>query len=95
MRIEGDSTTGYSVSGDLTYGTVPAAFEQQLQFASETRINLQNVERIDSAGLALLVDWVCAARNQGKILVLEQIPDSLKSLIEVSGLTEVLTAKGE
>jgi len=95
VQIEGDPTTGYSVIGDLTYRTVPAAFGQQLQFASETRMNLQNVERIDSAGLALLVDWVCAARNQGKILVLEQIPDSLKSLIEVSGLTEVLTAKGE
>jgi phospholipid transport system transporter-binding protein len=95
VPIEGDATTGYSVSGDLTYRTVPDAFEQQLQFASVTRMNLQNVERIDSAGLAMLVEWVCAARKQDKILVLEQIPDSLKSLIEVSGLTEVLTAKSE
>jgi len=72
---------------------VPVAFEQKFEFADKTRIDLSNVARIDSAGLALLVEWTCVARRQNKTLVLEQIPDSLRSLIEVSGLGEVLTAE--
>lgn len=93
MKIEGDAAGGYRVSGELTYQTVPAVFEQKFEFADKTRIDLSNVARIDSAGLALLVEWTCVARRQNKTLVLEQIPDSLRSLIEVSGLGEVLTAE--
>lgn len=93
MRIEGDAAGGYSLSGELTYSTVPTVFDQGILFANETRLNLRNVDRIDSAGLALLVEWTCAARREGKVLVLEQMPESLKSLIAVSGLREVLTAE--
>lgn len=95
VRIEGDAESGYSLHGKLTYDTVPGIFVQDLRFAGETRINLGKVERIDSAGLALLVEWTCAARRQDKRVILEHIPNSLKSLIDVSGLQEVLSVAAD
>jgi len=91
LRIEGDAKSGYNLYGKLTYDTVPGVFGQDLQFADETRINLSEVERIDSAGLALLVEWTCAARRRNQLVILEHLPNSLKSLIDVSGLREVLS----
>ena len=93
VRIEGSAGDGYHLIGDLTYETVPAAYEQEIEFTEQTRLDLSDVARIDSAGLALLVEWTCVARRQNKKLVLERIPESLRSLIEVSGLREVLTAE--
>lgn len=93
MKIEGSAAGGYRLNGDLTYQTVPAAFEREIEFADRTRMDLGSVDRIDSAGLALLVEWSCAARRLDKTLVLERVPESLRSLIEVSGLREVLAAR--
>jgi anti-anti-sigma factor len=93
VRIEGDAATGYRLSGEMTYSTVPALVEKPIQFADTTKVSLRDVVRIDSAGLALLVEWTCLARGEGKTLVLEQVPESLRSLIEVSGLREVLAAE--
>ena len=93
MIIEGSAVGGYRLIGELTYSTVPAVFQQGIEFADETGMDLGGVKRIDSAGLALLVEWTCEARRQGKTLVLEQMPESLRSLIEVSGLGEVLATR--
>lgn len=92
MKVEGDATVGYRLTGELTYQTVPEVFAQAIEFTDETRIDLGNLSRVDSAGLALLVEWACAAHRQGKSLVLGRVPDSLQSLIEVSGLGGVFAA---
>jgi len=91
LQIEGDAQSGYSMRGNLTYETVPELFGKNLQFAAETRIDLDKMERIDSAGLALLVEWSCEARRRNGCVILEHIPDSLKLLIDVSNLRDVLS----
>ena len=88
--VLGDARSGYRVQGSLTYDTVPQIFERELEFAEDTRIDLSLVSRIDSAGLAMLVEWVCIANAQGKRVILENLPESLAALIEVSGLGQVL-----
>lgn len=92
MELKGDADTGYGLVGNLTYETVPKLFGRvTLQYAQSTSLSLHEVDRIDSAGLALLVEWSCSARRQNKELVLKDVPRSLKSLIQVSGLREVLS----
>ncbi|MDJ0955348.1 MAG: STAS domain-containing protein [Arenicellales bacterium] len=92
MRLEGDADSGYDLSGNLTYETVPKLFGQiTLDFSKSTSLSLRNVERIDSAGLALLIEWSCLARKQNKQLVLKDLPASLRSMIDVGGLEEVLS----
>ena len=91
MQLEGDADSGYDLIGNLTYETVPKLFGQiVLEYSKSTNLSLGKVERIDSAGLALLIEWSCLARQQGKQLVLKDIPESLRSLIDVGGLKEVL-----
>ena len=92
MRLEGDADSGYGLIGNLTYETVPRLSEQaSLEYAKSTTLSLRKVERIDSAGLALLIEWSCLARKQDKQLVLKDIPASLRSMIDVGGLEEVLS----
>ena len=92
MELKGDADAGYDIVGNLTYETVPKLFRQNtLVYSKSTSLSLRDVIRVDSAGLALLVEWSCSARRQGKELILKDVPMPLKSLIEVSGLQEVLS----
>lgn len=91
MQIQGNEEAGYDLIGNLTYDTVPNLFRQGLIGGlSSTSLNLDKVERVDSAGLALLVEWYYLVRARNKELILKNVPAPLKSLIEVSGLKEIL-----
>lgn len=90
MQLEGEDNE-YDLQGNLTYDTVPDLFKRNSRAISGSVIlNLSQVERVDSAGLALLVEWSCQARERGEKLVLKNVPDQLKSLIDASGLREIL-----
>ena len=92
MRLEGDADSGYDLIGSLTYETVPKLFGQiTLEYTKSTSLSLRKVKRIDSAGLALLIEWSCLAKKQNRQLVLKDIPVSLRSMIDVGGLEEVLS----
>lgn len=92
MHIQGNEETGYDLSGSLTYATVPDLFRQTPPtISSSTSLDLSSVERVDSAGLALLIEWSRLAKASNKELVLKNVPASLKSLIDISGLGEVLS----
>ena len=56
-----DSSGGVTLSGDLTFESVPGLYEQfiKLDIAEKpiTRIDLSAVQHADSAGLALLLEW--------------------------------------
>lgn len=85
----------YLLSGELTFDTVPAVYEQgHAMFATEapalTLSFINGAARTDSAGLALLVEWLREAREHGKTLRFENIPAQLKDLARVSGLERVL-----
>ena len=75
------------VQGPLTFTTVPDLFIESsniIKSASETiTIDLQDVSRADSAGLALLVEWLRAAGSHARFV---NVPAQLHRLIRVSGL---------
>ena len=82
-----------NVSGELTFNTVsqivtaaPGLFEK----LSNLEIDLVNVSRSDSAGLALLVDWVRYAKNTNKNIVFHNMPTQLLAIAHASGLDELL-----
>lgn len=89
----------YALEGELTFATVPAAWQPAVgAFAgeAEVRIDLAGITRVDSAGIALLVEMARAVRRVGGALHLERAPPQLMSLAEVGGLDKVLpfTAAG-
>lgn len=56
----------------------------------ELQFDLQNVARVDSAGLALLVDWLASARALGRKLRYTQLPQPLLALAKLSEVDRLL-----
>jgi phospholipid transport system transporter-binding protein len=83
----------FTLSGRMTFQTVPqflAHTDEWLRDGSKTvTIDLQGVTLADSAGLALLLEWLQRARAEGREMVFANIPDQVRDLIRVSGLTQV------
>lgn len=85
----------YSVSGELTYATAPVALKRTLRlFRAQTSVvfDLRKVARADSAGIALLIEWVRLARKSGASLRLENMPDQVENLVRVSGTGALLAS---
>ncbi|MCG5548126.1 STAS domain-containing protein [Halorhodospira halochloris] len=53
-------------------------------------IDLSAVERTDSAGVALLVEWSRAAREAGVSLAFRDAPQQMRAIIRASGVEDVL-----
>ncbi|MBF6309145.1 STAS domain-containing protein, partial [Nocardia farcinica] len=56
----------------------------------EVCFDLQAVTRSDSAGLALLVEWMQFARQQDRKLSFRNLPDQLRDIARISGLEDLL-----
>lgn len=57
-----------------------------------TVVDLAEVRRIDSAGLALLVEWLRQAQRKGISIHFKNIPSQMWSIVTVYGLEEILPA---
>jgi ABC-type transporter Mla MlaB component len=87
LRELGDGR--FELGGDLVFETVPgllAAGDAALAAQARAEVDLAAVGRIDSAGLALLLEWTLAARAAGRALGYRNAPGALAAL---AGLAEV------
>ena len=78
---------GFTVSGRLGFETVHLIWELSragLESADEPSVDLGGVIHIDSAGLALVLEWVGWARARGKRLRLSHVPPKLLDLARIS-----------
>jgi len=85
-----------SVSGELTFSTTPALLERSASIASASGTliaDLQGITRADSAGLALLVEWLRLARAAGRDIQYVNPPEQLVRLVHVSGLEQIFALK--
>jgi phospholipid transport system transporter-binding protein len=80
------------VSGELSMSTVPALLAQSHWQESdrELHVDLQNVERADSAGVALLVEWRRQASRQQRTISFHNIPSQLLAIARLCGVDELL-----
>ncbi len=79
----------YGVSGSMGFDTVAGLLAQSAAIfngAASVVIDLSAVERADSAGVALLVEWLRLARGQGVTLRFRHIPSQMWAIVEVSDL---------
>ena len=87
-------TNHFQVEGELNLATAPDLLQSMLtQFppgGSETHIDLEGVTRSDSAGLALLVEWLRLAEKQGITLRFHNLPSQLREIARVSDLLPLL-----
>jgi phospholipid transport system transporter-binding protein len=84
------------IVGDLTAATVPLLYKSGQQFVESAekllQMDLSDVGQADSAGLALLIDWLATAQQFGKGLRYVNLPPTLQSLAELSEVTGLLAA---
>ncbi|MDG4554335.1 MAG: STAS domain-containing protein [Candidatus Competibacter sp.] len=83
------------VRGELDFDSVAdlwEATEALFAGAAPLRIDLSGVKRSNSAGVALLAQWVCQARRHRRELLFVGIPAQMRAIIRVADLETVLPA---
>jgi len=85
----------YLLKGQLNFTSVPKLWEQNKMslFTDEINtldIDLSQLERSDSSGLAMLIEWYREAELEGKNLTFLNLPTQMYDIARISGLHEIL-----
>ena len=87
----------FELSGRLTFQTVPRIQEHigtMLQGEPQpVTIDLRGISLADSAGLALMIEWLQRARAVQREIVYANVPEQVRQLIRVNGLTQIFALK--
>lgn len=91
LRLAGEGRL--TLSGALDFDSVVKLrplLRDYLQPGGEVCVNLKRVGHCNSAGLALLLQWVEDARRQGSSIQFRNIPGSLAEIAELYNLTGLI-----
>lgn len=83
----------WSVEGELVFSTVPGLLGktgQLLAGKEDLVVDLGGVTRSDSAGLALMLEWLERCRSKQLGIRFLQVPQSLLDLARVSNVSGLL-----
>lgn len=83
----------FVVNGELGFETVPSLLAHDnfhFRGRDTVRVDLGEVQRTDSAGLALLVRWMREARRSGVRIVFVNVPEQMLAIARVSGFDRLL-----
>ncbi|MBF0256657.1 MAG: STAS domain-containing protein [Gammaproteobacteria bacterium] len=84
-RLE-PSAGGWRVLGDLNFTSAPQLLTQakaQLDFSQSLQIDLSQVNHADSAGLALMLEWLEQAQAAQGSIQFHAIPEALVNLAQL------------
>jgi phospholipid transport system transporter-binding protein len=85
-----------NVSGALTFETARIAYEAGLpsvcnkQASSPLQIDCAGVTESDSAGMAVLVEWLANAARVGRKIRYVNLPEGIRAVAQISEVTAVL-----
>ncbi|KHA60718.1 lipid asymmetry maintenance protein MlaB [Vibrio sp. MarTm2] len=83
----------YVLSGALDRESVPLLWEQLKQWdvtANEIELSLEQVKRVDSAGMVMLIHLLEHAKKQNCHIMLSFVPKQLKTLFQLSNVEQHL-----
>lgn len=83
----------FEILGELSFQTAATALEKSKAVFSKhsiIEIDLAGVTRADSAGLALMLEWVNRARNNAHDLRFTNIPAQIISIAQISEVEDML-----
>ena len=86
----------FSLHGMLTLENVASTWRESRSLLHEgiRIVDLSDVSRVDSAGLALLLEWQAQATSRDRPLKFENAPDDLLRLANLSEASELLGLDG-
>ena len=85
-RLEASGVLGYVTAGRA----LPAGLAL-IPKGSTCTIDLSRVTEADSAGLAVLVEWLATAKSRGTVIRYECIPAQILAVARISDLESLLT----
>jgi phospholipid transport system transporter-binding protein len=96
VEVSEPSQGRVTVSGELTFATARDArhvgiLVLESSSAQSIVIDCSGVTRADSAGLAVLLDWLAWGRRKSRALSLQNLPASLVAIARISELDGLLT----
>jgi len=83
---EGDGL--FIIDGDLTFASIDKKVIKSFDFLKTTKlitIDLGRVACTDSAGLALMIEWIKVSRQHNAQISFKNIPEQLRNLAKLSG----------
>ena len=93
FKFETPGDGRYALAGSLTFATVTAVLEESKELFGEMRVielDLSKVVEGDSAGLALLLEWINWARAYGREIRYSGIPAPILAIARISEVEELL-----
>ena len=95
VQLEKISSGHYILKGQLSFKSVPEFWtkNREVFFADKSDsldIDLSQLGRSDSSGLALLVEWYREAEMQNKKITFFNLPSQMYDIARISGLNDVL-----
>ncbi|MGZ5038815.1 MAG: STAS domain-containing protein [Usitatibacter sp.] len=84
------------LQGNLTFETIPAVLVETAQFVARPdlpdrlTIDFTKVEAVDSAAVALILEWRRMALKLGKRVAFVNLPANLLALAQLYGVAELL-----
>jgi len=96
FRIESAGPGRLAASGELGFATATAALESGLELIGPGQawtVDLAGITSGDSAGLAVLVEWLSAARARGATLSYVAVPAQIVAIARISDLEGLLAAQ--
>ena len=97
-RIERRDARSYCVRGPMTFDSVRELWSESRALFSTgevVNIDLSEVSRTDSAGLALLVEWLRESAMRGGSLQFSSLPPQLLAIASASNLERLLGVQRE
>ena len=88
----------FALRGTLDFTAVPLLWQfSETIFTDDgpIHIDLTEVERADSAALALFTEWLREARARGRTVHFDHLPDQLVAMARLSGVLGILQGGGE
>lgn len=85
----------FAVRGALTFANARRARNEGLHAlrtssARELLMDCAGITRSDSAGLAVLLDWMAITKQEGRPLCFARLPPALLAVARISGVEEML-----
>jgi phospholipid transport system transporter-binding protein len=97
VEIVAESPERVAIRGALTFLTAKRASEAATRVlddspAKSIEVDCAGVSESDSAGLAMLVNWLSRAQQLGRGLRFSNLPAEIHALARISDLDEILEA---
>jgi phospholipid transport system transporter-binding protein len=89
------SPGGFAARGALTFANARSALGEGLHAlrtssARHLEVDCGGITHSDSAGLAVLLDWMAVMKREGRPLCFSNLPSSLLAVARISGVEEML-----